>query len=304
MADRKLTLGVLFADIADSTFLYKTLGDERAKDVVLKGLDGVAQVVEAHGGKVIDRIGDELMCTFPTVTATATAAIDMQKAVERETLGGRLPPRMSLRVGFHFGPVLVSREYIFGDTVYTAKRVATLAKGNQIMTTGEVRLSLDSDWCQSLRFVDRTAVKGKREVYDVYELVWDPTDVTEDEALAHRKPRPHSRLVLRYSGGETTLDESRPLFVIGRSIGCDLVVDDKGVSRFHAKIEYSRGKFTLADLSTNGTLLEDERGEITHLHRDECRLTGEGEIRVGATSRVQREHAIKYQLFSQGAGEA
>jgi class 3 adenylate cyclase len=304
VSDGRKTLGVLFADIADSTYLYKSLGDEGARDIVLRCLDQVARVVGAHGGKVIDRIGDELMCTLPTVAATAAAALDMQAAVTREIQSGSLPQRMSLRVGFHFGPVLTSGDQIFGDTVYTAKRVATLAKGHQIMTTGEMRHHLGPDLCRLLRFVARTAVKGKREVYDLYELVWNPTEVTDDEASLHRQPLPQSRLLLRYAEAEITLDESRPLFVIGRSAGCDLVIDDKGVSRFHAKIEYSMGRFILADLSTNGTLLENARGEITHLHRDECRLTGEGEIRVGTSSRVQRKHAIRYRLLPQGPPEA
>ena len=62
MTRRQETLRILFADITDSTYFYETLGDDRARQIVLDCLDVVSDVVTAGGGRVVDRIGDELMC--------------------------------------------------------------------------------------------------------------------------------------------------------------------------------------------------------------------------------------------------
>ena len=64
-------------------------------------------------------------------------------------------------------------------------------------------------------------------------------------------------------------------FWIGRSTDCDLVVDDKSVSRKHCMIQFVSGKFLLSDLhSQNGTYLNNQRiFESVELHnRDKIRL--------------------------------
>jgi diguanylate cyclase (GGDEF)-like protein len=48
-------------------------------------------------------------------------------------------------------------------------------------------------------------------------------------------------------------------FEIGRSSNNDLFIDQESVSRHHARITYTEGKYSLADLgSTNGTFINDE----------------------------------------------
>src|SRR5258708_5550929 len=52
--------------------------------------------------------------------------------------------------------------------------------------------------------------------------------------------------------------ESRPL-MLGRQPGVELVLDDDGVSRFHAHITCSAGRYAIEDLSSNGTFLNCAR---------------------------------------------
>ena len=50
--------------------------------------------------------------------------------------------------------------------------------------------------------------------------------------------------------------------VVGRHALCDVVLDDITVSRHHAEVERSGGKYTIADLrSLNGTYVNGERVE-------------------------------------------
>jgi pSer/pThr/pTyr-binding forkhead associated (FHA) protein len=60
------------------------------------------------------------------------------------------------------------------------------------------------------------------------------------------------------NGGQTfTLGAST--VTLGRLPESDVVVDDPGASRQHARIRSSNGEFVLTDLgSTNGTLVNDE----------------------------------------------
>ena len=71
--------------------------------------------------------------------------------------------------------------------------------------------------------------------------------------------------------------------VIGRSIGCDIMLHDASLGRRHCEIRQEKGSLVLADLgSVNGTFLNDQDGRITtHPLRshDEIRL-GKSRLRV------------------------
>jgi hypothetical protein len=62
-------------------------------------------------------------------------------------------------------------------------------------------------------------------------------------------------------GGRTsrTFSLAKPSLVLGRLPESDVVVNDAGASRQHARISQSNGEFVLTDLgSTNGTLVNEE----------------------------------------------
>jgi pSer/pThr/pTyr-binding forkhead associated (FHA) protein len=55
-----------------------------------------------------------------------------------------------------------------------------------------------------------------------------------------------------------TIPLTQPEITIGRLPECEIVVDDPGASRQHARIRRTDAGFVLVDLgSTNGTLLND-----------------------------------------------
>ncbi len=58
------------------------------------------------------------------------------------------------------------------------------------------------------------------------------------------------------------IDLGRPLTVIGRRQGSDIVIHDTNVSRMHAQIKRDGGRFLVEDTnSSNGTIVNDERIE-------------------------------------------
>jgi hypothetical protein len=85
------------------------------------------------------------------------------------------------------------------------------------------------------------------------------------------------KLVIKYQGkqiGEVNLKlgDTR----IGRKPGCDIVLNDAGVSGEHAVIKTVGMKSTIVDLdSTNGTFIETERVRQRELRHGEAILIGE-----------------------------
>jgi hypothetical protein len=80
--------------------------------------------------------------------------------------------------------------------------------------------------------------------------------VEGEEELA---PAPSGRATLTVLNGGQTFTLGASTVTLGRLPESDVVVDDPGASRQHARIRNSNGEFVLTDLgSTNGTLVNDE----------------------------------------------
>ncbi len=282
MSEETEALAVLFADISRSTLLYEALGDLAAQQAVADCLGLLADLAAAHEGIVIKTIGDAVMCTFPRGDLAVAAAKAMQLALAESPViehpGVTGPP---IHIGIHLGPVLCKDEDVFGDAVNVAAHLLGLAKAHQILTTEQTVQTLDTEAQVMTRLLGRTTVKGKREEYDLYEVIWEPRELTVLIRSTEASAPEESRLTLRFHDQAIELGRMRPGATMGRHRENDLVVDDIFVSRIHARIEYRKGRFFVVDMSTNGTYLLAQGEESICLHRDERSLQGQGFIGLG-----------------------
>jgi hypothetical protein len=101
-------------------------------------------------------------------------------------------------------------------------------------------------------------------------MVYAPDPEPEPEPVPEPEParKPRERALLLWDGNELTLDQG--VVVLGRSSGCDIVVDDPNVSRRHAEIRRLGEGYSLVDLgSTNGTEVNGQRvGETSLMNGD------------------------------------
>ncbi len=89
---------ILFADVAGSVELYSTLGDMEAHDHIAHSLLSMATIVERNGGKVVEEIGDEIMCIFND----ADCALNSACAIQEEIRSGQALI-LNVRMGLHSG---------------------------------------------------------------------------------------------------------------------------------------------------------------------------------------------------------
>ena len=281
MAKQKINLAVLFADVSDSTLLYESLGDTAAFGNVREVIGLLKGVTEACGGRVVKTIGDGLMCAFPDADAAANAAADMQqKIAQRPPLAsGKV---LTIRIGFHLGPVIQDGEDVFGDSVNVAARMAGLALAGQAITTSDTVAALSSQLRDSVRRLDALPVKGKAEQIEVHELVWQ---TSSDRTVIPGRTEPVSvstggpRIKLTHQGKELTFKET--IYIGREAAGNHVVMADSMTSRRHAKIELRGAKFVLIDQSANGTFVTLGNNAEMRLRREEAILYGSGVIAFG-----------------------
>jgi len=275
-------LGILFADVSGSTRLYEALGDAKARQLVSRCILLMTASTEKYGGALIKTIGDEVMCRFPSADQAAGAALDMQEQVAKASIseGGF---NLAIHVGFHFGPVVIEENDIFGDAVNLASRMVNLSKRDQVLTTGQTVAMLSPKWQKASRQVDRAAVRGKKEEIDVYELVWQEAEVTRITGKAWALPAtgPQGRMKLKMGTHEIEISEAHPSATVGRAEQNDFIVTGDLVSRLHARIDYRNRRFILSDQSTNGSWVVDASGKESIVRHDTHLLTGSGTISFG-----------------------
>ncbi len=100
-------------------------------------------------------------------------------------------------------------------------------------------------------------------------------------------------MVLRYAG-ETVVVPEYGRFRIGCETHNELVVGAEMASRTHAILEYSHGKFILADMSANGAYVESAHLHPIFLRREALPLIGSGRIGLGEPINDGNRHIISY----------
>jgi adenylate cyclase len=135
---------ILFTDIIGFTALSETMSAEEVARLLNEHFSLMVRCVEEHQGTVDKFMGDGVMAVWvgddPETGAACAArtAVAMAKCVKAEAAKARAAGRTPLRVriGLHFGPVIVGNlgaadrvNYtIIGDTVNVASRLEALGK--------------------------------------------------------------------------------------------------------------------------------------------------------------------------------
>lgn len=188
-------MAVLFADICGSTALYEQLGNEAALNMVTRTLNLLKQEVARHKGTLIKTIGDEIMCTFPNALRAAQAARAMHEKIGAERPGGE--HEIAVRIGLHFGDVILKANDVFGDTVNVAARIASVTRAHQTMTTQEIIDALPEDFGHRAIPIARASFRGKQDALSVYQLTWEPAGPADkrigDETLRRLQEKEQSK---------------------------------------------------------------------------------------------------------------
>ena len=271
---------VLFVDVTDSTKLYETVGDSEAKRLI-DGCLAVSRTVSAEfGGRVIKTIGDALMCIFPAADAAAQTAREMQCRLAEDESATR--NRLSIRIGFHAGPLIEEGGDVFGDAVNTAARMTDLARAGQIITTETTARMLSPEFGDFTRNVGSFSVRGKAESIAICEVIWQVENLTMITGSLPSEGMPATTsLELVYAGGSLTFRQGDAMVTIGRDTACRITLPVPFASRTHARIECRRDKFVLTDTSTNGTYVQAEADREVILNREDFILRGAGRISLG-----------------------
>jgi class 3 adenylate cyclase len=292
---------IMFADVAGSTNLYDTLGNEIAEKRIAECINIMSNITSDNQGRVIKTIGDEIMACFNTSNDAANAALEMQNAMENSDVG------LSIRVGIHYGEAIDKDGDIYGDAVNVAARMAGIAKAKQIITTEDLVKGLNTDLAEKSRLFDTAKVKGKDEEIKIFQINWEEASKVTKFATAHDIKKISSSTVaiaLKFAGEERlyTDEDIKKAVSIGRDKSNDIAVEAGYASRSHVDMDFRRGKFVLIDHSTNGTYVRFKGQDDIFIRREELPLMGEGVINLGEAITDDSPGQISFNILQPSAG--
>jgi class 3 adenylate cyclase len=145
-------LTVLFCDLVSSTELSANLDPEDWREIVTSYHNSATETVTRFGGHVALYIGDGLMVFFgypkaheedPQRAVLAGLALLDAIAALNQKIAERYSCKLTVRVGIHCGPVVVSdgsgrRANVFGPVPNVASHVEAAAPPNTVLITGAI----------------------------------------------------------------------------------------------------------------------------------------------------------------------
>ena len=127
---RQIPVSIVFTDLEGFTRFTERHGDDAALELLAEHHRVIGPIVRSRGGKVVKRLGDGLMLSFPSAESAVLAALELVDVP---------PDELRLRAGVHTGEAVVTSDDLIGHDVNIAARVAAEAKGGQVLATVAVR---------------------------------------------------------------------------------------------------------------------------------------------------------------------
>ena len=287
---------IMFADIVGSTSLYETIGDAAARELTGACITRMVEITQHHQGRVTAELGDEIMCFFFEPADAAAAACELHARIGEEFPGDDRQPPLKLRIGMHYGNVVGVKDDLMSETAKIAHWAARNAKGEQTLATVPVIDALPRIYRAISRYVDdETWNFVSFEHVALYEIIWDVEAITAASVEKARTEERRYELVSFAVGGDTVaVSAERPVISIGRGTQNDLTVKNDLVSRQHFTAQFSRGRCSITDKSTNGTFVLPAGGGRHEVRRDTFPLIGSGVIVLGSPQQQGDVVSIQY----------
>ena len=189
-------MSVLFADVRGFTTLAEQLHPEEVIVLLNRYFECVEPSITGAGGFIDSFAGDGIMALFEVSPGNAVdAGIGMCHAVDRFNDDARAGGGTELRIGIgiNTGSLLLGTVgahgrlqcTVIGDTVNAASRIEQLTKtyAARFLLGQQCADGLSDRSRYSLRELDRVAVKGKTNAFDIYEVL----DAERDERRVQKE---------------------------------------------------------------------------------------------------------------------
>ena len=197
---RKLT-ALLSADVEGYSRLMGD--DEEATILTLTSYrEVITALIQQHGGRVVDSVGDNLLAEFASAVDAVQGAVAIQRELKMRNAELPTHRQMEYRIGINVGDVLVEGERIYGDGVNIAARLESLADGGGICISGTAYDHVKNKLPLGYEYLGEQTVKNITDPVRVYKIRRESetaiSPMSEEQAAMHPVPDKPSLAVLPF----------------------------------------------------------------------------------------------------------
>ena len=170
---------VMFTDVVGYTAMMQE--DEEATRLVrLRHREALEAAIAAHGGELVQYLGDGSLSTFPSAVRAVSAAVEVQHALRDE---------VPLRIGVHQGEIAFDDQGIYGDSVNVAARVMGMGTAGSVLVSGKAQDELKNQRDYTTASLGTFALKNVKHPLVLYAVEGEGLDVpTREEVIPSAEP--------------------------------------------------------------------------------------------------------------------
>lgn len=185
-------IAVLFTDVVGSTKYFKIYGDMDGREMLRQHQNLASSVIDEYKGKLIKAIGDSVMASFAGPSEALRAAVKMQHIFRTYNDDAASEHRIHIRIGVHFGKVIVEEKDIYGDVVNVASKLTNLANGDEIYISQEIYERAQDIPGIHFEPVNLWKAKDAPSGLTMYKAVWENAVIAEPvlKTFVHIHPLP------------------------------------------------------------------------------------------------------------------
>jgi class 3 adenylate cyclase len=168
-SDGRVTL--MFSDVEGFTEMTERLGDRAAHRVIQAHNAIVREQVRAYGGVELELQGDGFLLAFADTLAGLRCAIAIERALAAYSAAHPDQP-IRVRIGLHTGEAIQEADGFFGKTVILAARIASQARGGEIVVSSAVRDIVEGAGDVAFGEHRQVHLKGLAGTYSLHAVTW------------------------------------------------------------------------------------------------------------------------------------
>ncbi len=173
---------VMFTDLKGSTAITEAEGNLAVRELMKKHNDMLFPILKKHNGILVKTMGDGTMSYFTKAQDAARAASEFQRILKEYNATQKPKIPIIVTAGIHTGEGIVEKDDIYGDVVNVAARFDAQAQGNEICVSEETFNALEDKAEIYCRYFRMAKLKGKKEEFKIFKIIWDPADIEKDKA--------------------------------------------------------------------------------------------------------------------------
>jgi class 3 adenylate cyclase len=167
--EQRLLAAIVFTDVVGFSKLASK-NEARVYVALQRDMGVMSDLCRAHGGTVVNTMGDGMLMCFPSAVDALAGALEIQRTLANQSKSLPASDVLHHRIGVHLGDVIMSGDNVFGDGVNTAARLQNDARPDSIWFSKTVWEVVKNKIKFEARYVGKRMFKNLGEPVEVWEI--------------------------------------------------------------------------------------------------------------------------------------